>query len=107
MLAIAKRLIILFSLPRRYAYLYDDGELGRAEAFLRDESRKLEEYEEKIKRYHEIVGKIPLEVERTVFAGFFEVSHAPFVNTVVGNVEHIKGLLIHRLVDKYQTAIKK
>ncbi|XP_067216276.1 dynein axonemal heavy chain 7 [Linepithema humile] len=91
---------------RKYAYLYDDEELGRAEAFLRGESRKLEEYEGKIKRYHELVGQIPIEVERTVFAGFFEVSHAPFVNAVVENVEHIKGLLIHRLVDKYQTTTK-
>lgn len=72
-----------------------------------NERMKLEEYEKKIKLYHDLAGRIPIEVERTVFAGFFEVSHAPFVRAVVENVEHFKGLLIHRLVDRYQNTTKK
>lgn len=61
----------------------------------------------KIMNYHDLAGRIPIEVERTVFAGFFEVSCAPFVRSVVENVECFKGLLIGRLVDKYQNTTKK
>lgn len=61
----------------------------------------------KINYYHDLIGRIPIEVERTVFAGFFEVSRAPFVRTVVENIEHFKGLLICHLVDKYQNMTKK
>ncbi|XP_025992810.1 dynein heavy chain 7, axonemal-like [Solenopsis invicta] len=92
---------------RKYAYLHNDEELGRTEAFLLNERTKLEEYEMRIKLYHDLAGSIPIEIERTVFAGFFEVSHAPFVRTIVENVERFKGLLIDRLVDRYQNTTKK
>lgn len=91
---------------RRYAYLYNDEELGQAEAFLLKRT-KLEEYEKKIKLYHDLARRISIEIERTIFAGFFEVSHALFVAAVVENVEGFKGLLIHRLVDRYQNTTKK
>ncbi|XP_025270954.1 dynein heavy chain 7, axonemal [Camponotus floridanus] len=91
---------------KKYAYLYNNEEFDRTQAFLRDETKKLKEYEMKIKNYHDLAGRIPIEVERTVFAGFFEVSRAPFVRTVVENVEHYKGLLISHLVDKYQNTTK-
>ncbi|KYQ53326.1 Dynein heavy chain 7, axonemal [Trachymyrmex zeteki] len=91
---------------RKFAQLYNDEELGRTEAFLLNERMKLEEYEKKIKLYHDLVGRIPIDIEKTVFAGFFEVSHAPFVTAVVENVEHFKGLLIQRLVDRYQNTAK-
>lgn len=91
----------------RYAHLYNDEELGQTEAFLLNERKKLEEYEKKIKLYHDLAGRIPIVIERTVFAEFFEVSHAPFIRTVVENVERFKGLLIYRLVDRYQTTTKK
>lgn len=91
---------------RRYAHLYDDEELGQTEAFLLNE-RKLGEYEKKIKLYNDLAGRIPIEIEKTVFAGFFEVSHAPFIRSVVENVEGFKRLLIHRLVDRYQNTTKK
>ncbi|EZA62718.1 Dynein heavy chain 7, axonemal [Ooceraea biroi] len=90
---------------RKYAHLYSNEELGRTKAFLRNEHKKLGEYEEEIKHYHDLAAGIPIEVERTVFAGLFEISHAPFVRTVVENVEHFKGLLIRRLVEKYQSTI--
>ncbi|XP_028047400.2 dynein heavy chain 7, axonemal [Monomorium pharaonis] len=92
---------------RKYAHLYNDEELGRTEAFLLNERTKLDEYEKKIKLYHDLAGSIPIEIERTVFAGFFEVSHAPFIRTLVENVERFKGLLIGRLVDQYQNTTKK
>lgn len=91
----------------RYAYLYNNEEFDRTQAFLRDETKKLKDYEMKIKNYHDLAGRIPIEVERTVFAGFFEVSRAPFVRTVVENVDYFKGLLISHLVDKYQNTTKK
>lgn len=91
----------------RYAYLYNNEEFDRTQAFLRDETKKLKEYEMKIKNYHDLAGRIPIEVERTIFVGFFEVSCAPFVRIVVENVERFKGLLIDHLVDKYQNTTKK
>ncbi|XP_071649568.1 dynein axonemal heavy chain 7 [Temnothorax longispinosus] len=92
---------------RKYEHLYNDEELDRTEAFLLNERMKLGEYEKKIKLYHDLAGRIPIEIERTVFAGFFEVSHAPFVRAVVENVERFEGLLVHRLVDRYQNTTKK
>ncbi|KYM93367.1 Dynein heavy chain 7, axonemal [Cyphomyrmex costatus] len=91
---------------KKFEQLYNDDELGRTEAFLLNERMKLEEYEKKIKLYHDLAGRIPIDIERTVFAGFFEVSHAPFVRTMVENIEHFKGLLIQRLVDRYQNTTK-
>lgn len=77
------------------------------QVFLQDENQKLANYAKKIKYYHDFAVNIPLEIERTIFAGLFEVSHAPFVNTVVENVKNLEGLLIRRLVDNYQTTAKK
>jgi len=91
----------------RYAYLYNNEEFDRTQAFLRDETKKLKDYEMKIKNYHDLAGRIPIEVKRTVFAGFFEVSRGPFVRTVVKNIDYFKGLLISHLVDKYQNTTKK
>ncbi|EGI62283.1 Dynein heavy chain 12, axonemal [Acromyrmex echinatior] len=91
---------------RKFAHLYNDEELDRTEAFLLNERMKLQEYGKNIKLYHDLAGKIPIDIERTVFAGFFEVSHAPFVTVVVENVEYFKGLLIQRLVDRYQNTVK-
>ena len=91
----------------RFAQFYNDEELGRTKAFLLIDKIKLEEYEKKIELYHDLVGRIPIDIERTVFAGFFEVSHAPFITAVVENIGHFKGLLIQRLVDRYQNTAKK
>ncbi|XP_025075899.1 dynein heavy chain 7, axonemal-like [Pogonomyrmex barbatus] len=91
---------------RKYMHFYNDEELNRVEAFLRFEKKKLDEYEEKIKLYHDLARRIPIEIERTIFAGFFEVSHAPFVRTMVENIEHLKGLLVSYLVDRYQNTTK-
>ncbi|EFN75889.1 Dynein heavy chain 7, axonemal [Harpegnathos saltator] len=87
---------------KKYAPLYNGEELARVEVFVRDESKNLDEFDEQIKRYHELASRIATDVERTMFVGFFEISHAPFVVTVTGNVEHFKGLLLRHLVDKYQ-----
>lgn len=102
----APPVITLLPACRRYMYLCDGEELGRAEIFLRDESKKLDEYGREIKRYHDMAGRIATDVERTTFAGLFEISHAPFVDTVTENIEHFKGLLLRYLVDKYQTIVK-
>ncbi|KYN44278.1 Dynein heavy chain 7, axonemal [Trachymyrmex septentrionalis] len=91
---------------RKFAQFYNDEELGRTKAFLLIDKIKLEEYEKKIELYHDLVGRIPIDIERTVFAGFFEVSHAPFITAVVENIGHFKGLLIQRLVDRYQNTAK-
>jgi len=76
-------------------------------AFLHVEIRKLMEYEKKIKEYHDLAARIPIEVERTAFAGFFEVSRAPFVKTIVENIQHFKGMLLQYLIDKYQNIVKE
>lgn len=102
-----KNIIPVFFFSYRYAYLFNNEEFNRVEAFLQDETKKLKEYEIKIKNYHDLAGEIPIEIEKTVFAGFFEVSRAPFIKTIVENIEHLKGLLIRHLVDKYQDTTKR
>lgn len=90
----------------RYARFYDGEELAQAEVFLQDENKKLSEYDEEIKRYHDMCGQIATDVERTVFVGFFEISHASFLDAIIENLEHLKGLFLRHLVDKYQTTAK-
>ncbi|XP_050461697.1 dynein axonemal heavy chain 7-like [Cataglyphis hispanica] len=90
----------------KYAYLFNNEEFNRVEAFLQDETKKLKEYKIKIKNYHDLAREIPIKIEKTIFAGFFEVSRAPFIKTIVENIEHLKELLIQYLVDKYQDTTK-
>jgi len=92
---------------RRYAHFYNNEELGRVEAFLHVDPRKLIEYEEQIKEYHDLAARIPIEVERTVFAGLFEVCRASFVQTIVENIQHFKGILLQYLIDKYQNLVTR
>ncbi|KAH0950776.1 hypothetical protein HN011_006322 [Eciton burchellii] len=89
----------------KYAHFYNNEELGRVEAFLHVDPRKLIEYEEQIKEYHDLAARIPIEVERTVFAGLFEVCRASFVQTIVENIQHFKGILLQYLIDKYQNLV--
>ncbi|KAL6424717.1 hypothetical protein ACFW04_009995 [Cataglyphis niger] len=91
----------------KYAYLFNNEEFNRVEAFLQDETKKLKDYKIKIKNYHDLAGEIPIKIQKTIFAGFFEVSSAPFIKTLVENIEHLKGLLIQHLVDKYQDTTKR
>ncbi|XP_033301318.1 dynein heavy chain 7, axonemal-like [Bombus bifarius] len=85
-----------------YEYLYNDDEYYKVERFTRDESKKLEDYNEPIKHYHNLMMNFPVEIERTAFTGLFKVSRKIFIETIVDNTCRIKCLLIDTLVERYQ-----
>ncbi|KAK2587842.1 hypothetical protein KPH14_003939 [Odynerus spinipes] len=87
---------------RKYEHLYNDQEQNVVNSFLSDQTKPLENYEEWIKFYHELAVNLPLEIERTVFEAFFEISLKTFIEFLVGVVIGFKDALINRLVTKYQ-----
>lgn len=100
--------IIIYSYPYyRYEYLYNDDEYYKVERFTRDESKKLEDYNEPIKHYHNLMMNFPVEIERTAFTGLFKVSRKIFIETIVDDTCRIKCLLIDTLVERYQDMARK
>lgn len=77
------------------------------ERFVKDESMKLEDYNNLIKHYHNFMLNFPVEVERTVSAGLFKVSRKMFTEAIVDNVYRIKCLLTDTLVERYQDMATK
>ncbi|XP_015440426.1 PREDICTED: LOW QUALITY PROTEIN: dynein heavy chain 7, axonemal [Dufourea novaeangliae] len=90
-----------------HKHFYNNDEYQTVERFVNDESKTLPEYEGMMNRYRALMANIPLQIERTVFTGLFKVSRQIFIETIVGNIEQIQGLLTNTLVKRYQlTAIR-
>ncbi|KOX76420.1 Dynein heavy chain 7, axonemal [Melipona quadrifasciata] len=90
-----------------YEHLYNDDEYYIVERFVKDEGKKLEDYNNLIKHYHTLILNFPVEVERTVSAGLFKVSRKMFTEAIVDNVYRIKCLLTDTLVERYQDMARK
>lgn len=67
----------------------------------------LKNYEEKIGFYHRLAVNIPLEIEKTMFEEFFEISLETFIEFLVNEVTDFKDSLINHLVTTYQTIAEK
>ncbi|CAK9814603.1 Dynein axonemal heavy chain 7 [Anthophora plagiata] len=90
-----------------YEHLYNDEEYDKIASFIKDDNKKLEDYEEAMQFYDEQALNLPVQIERTAFTGLFKVSRKIFVETIVANVYRIKSLLTETLVDRYQDTAKK
>ena len=100
-----RRIIICFWI-NRYTRLFNDEELNKVKAFLADGTKTIDDYQEKINYYYNLARQISIELEKTIFAGLFEINLGDFIATLVGSVESFKASLIERLVTNYQTKAK-
>lgn len=67
----------------------------------------LTNYEEKIEFYYRLAVNIPLEIEKTMFEKFFEISLKTFIEFLVNEVTDFKDALINHLVAIYQDIAEK
>ena len=86
--------------------MFNDEELNKVKAFLADGTKTIDDYQEKINYYYNLARQISIELEKTIFAGLFEINLGDFIATLVGSVESFKASLIERLVTNYQTKAK-
>ncbi|XP_015178312.1 PREDICTED: dynein heavy chain 7, axonemal, partial [Polistes dominula] len=91
---------------KKYVHLYDGQEEKVVHLFLEDQTNTLKNYKERIKFYHEFAIKIPLEIEKTIFEEFFEISLKTLIEFLVNKVVGFKDTLINRLITMYQTIVE-
>ena len=73
------------------------------EEFLKaDPPHNFQEYGELIKKFHELSKKIPVQFERTVFIGLFEVRRKEFLDLIASNARNLRDELVDRLVFDYR-----
>ncbi|KAF7398391.1 hypothetical protein HZH66_006288 [Vespula vulgaris] len=85
-----------------FSYLYEEQEKEAVNLFLADQMNTLTNYEEKIEFYYRLAVNIPLEIEKTMFEKFFEISLKTFIEFLVNEVTDFKDALINHLVTIYQ-----
>ncbi|OXU28216.1 hypothetical protein TSAR_011727, partial [Trichomalopsis sarcophagae] len=91
---------------QKYKEFFNDQELEKVNAFIRDKSRSFEEYREKIYYYHDLENKVILENDITIFTTFFTINRKDFLEMVSKNVESLKMLFLRELVLQYQSKAK-
>ncbi|KAK0094203.1 hypothetical protein PV326_011565 [Microctonus aethiopoides] len=87
---------------RKYSIFYKDEELNKIKTFLSENKTSLDDYQEKISYYHNLAVTIPILIEKTIFAGLFEITQEEFINTIVKCVNLLENLLIDHVVTQYQ-----
>lgn len=90
----------------RHSRLYNGTELRKVNNFLADTSKTLDDYQITIAYYYNLAADIPIMIEKTVFAGLFEITQNDFINTIVDSVHGLKTSLINRVVNNYQAKAK-
>lgn len=74
----------------------------KVEEFLSDDLMNLEDYLKKIAYYHNLAVTIPIAIEKTSYAGLFQITQQGFIDTIVESVNSRKNSLIDRVVSQYQ-----
>ena len=86
-----------------YTSLFNNEAQQYVEEFLSaDPPHTFEEYDELIQKYDELSKKIPLEFERIVFTGLFEVHRKEFLDYLAENAKALRDELLNKMVMDYQ-----
>ncbi|XP_011298266.1 dynein heavy chain 7, axonemal-like [Fopius arisanus] len=91
---------------REHSRLYNGVELNKVHGFLADTTKKLDDYQITVAYYHNLAADIPIMIEKTVFAGLFEITQNDFIEAIGDSVNELKAMLINRVVDNYQAKAK-
>lgn len=87
--------------------MYSEYEYSLIEIFVKDELKKLREYNELIEKYHILMLNFPTRIQKTAFTGLFKVCRKIFIETIVEYVNNIRDLLINSLIERYQNIAKE
>lgn len=66
-----------------------------------EENHSFDEYKVFVGKYHDLIRKIPYEVEHVVKMGMYEVHREDFIYTLTSSAEQLRNQLTNRLVTDY------